>query len=652
MNQNKISTIIRKRYKALAEKQQEIFDQVESYRQMYHSFMEKDDSYPWDYQLVDPQIFPLLRAYLARLNPAEARVLLSGNDSRIREINQKIINWELNEVLLTQIFYRLMFSGFIAGKGYLKTGWKYEPAVKIKTKNGNISMREIINRADVRNVRFVDMFIPNTNNPDLLEQPYLIERISMTYGEMLDQNKGEDVWVPKYLEKIKEKEMFDDKVEYGADIPEDEEIGKEELVLRSQNVKMLCMHTKDGGKFYTLEDESNNDWILNKKTENEYWHGHYPYIDFTPFPEDDSFFTMGIVQPNADLQIAMSSVLNQLLTNARKAGNPMWIAGQSAAQTPDWQFVNRPDGIIRVVGDVNQVQPVRIPDTSNTLVNLRQELQVAFERGTSLSSFYTSGVSSTPQINKTATGARIINDNISENLGLLISLFGEQVLKRLGEHFLELNPQYITEEQTFAITGKNGESELIRVRPEEISANFKVVASAERMLKQSPTTRQAGLINVFTTLSAAKRDGAPINLKPVAEVLVDAFPETEMIDDIIIDPAKKAEEVISSIMRGFDPVPPTYDDDHKILMSIVQKFMYENPTMDDAALTRFKDYIQDLQSWMQAKQNNLVPPRNAPPDLMPLDATALQRSLDSQSQPDNIMGANLPIPITPTGLGM
>lgn len=663
---HRIANIVRDRYTTLKSDQDPIFQESDEFLQMYRSYMNKSDAYPWDYQLVDPQIFPLMRAHLARLNPQEAKIILesrTGKDQEARRINQQIVNWELEEISLLQTFYRCMFSGFLRGKGYLKSGWKYEPALKVKSDHGEVVMRDILNRADLKNVRFTDLFISDRNNPELSTQSYIIERISMRFGEMWDMNEQTDkeYWKQDLLKKIKEKGMFDNKIEFGTDLPLVEDENEEEISWRNQNVKLLCMHTIDGDVIYTMENGLDD--VLNKNQENEYFHGHYPYIDFTPFPEDDEFYSAGIVQPVGDLQIAMSSVLNQLLTNARKAGNPMWIKGQAAAQTPDWSFVNRPDGVISVTGDINQIQQVQIKDTSAPLLTLRSELQNSFERGTSLSSLYTSGVSSTPTINKTATGAKIIDQNTDINLQLLVSLFGAQILKRVGEHFLELNAQYITEEQTFRITGKEGRSEYVTASPEDVSANFDVRVSPERMLKQSPALRQASLLNLINTLGELKTQGAPVNLEPVAEALIDSFPETENIDNIFNDPKIKAEEVIDSISKGIEPPESDYDDDHKAITTIINRYLLDSDELSDEQLQAFAEYLSELQKWVQAKNPNMImppnqppqgmlPPGGAPPPMLPMNEAGLGASMDQQLMPPANPGAQLPIPMGQEQLGM
>ncbi|MBC7237884.1 MAG: hypothetical protein H5T69_18735, partial [Chloroflexi bacterium] len=486
--EERIAQIVRSRYNTLKSNQADLFDQVEVYHQMWRAAMTEDESYPWDYQLVDPVVFYLLRNVMSRLNPEHMKVNLEARNSRAqanRRVNQAVVNWELSEMNKTLVFYRFLFRGLLAGRAYLSTGWRYEPSVEVMAGEGEgrrVILRDIVNRAEAKNVRFQDMFIPNRNIPDLDEQPYLIERVTVRFGDLLDDNEtaGREVWKKKYLDRIRKGNLFTTKIDYGVDLPEgDEAVGelsKEEMFIRSQYVSLLRMQTKEGDVIWTPEGE---DWILNTEEGNPYWHGHYPYLSWTPFPEDDEFFSMGIVQPIADLQIAISSALNQFLTNVRKAGNPMWIAGRDANQTPDWMFINRPDGIIRVAGDVNQVRQVETRDTSQAILEARRELQTTFERTTSMSSLYLSGTvgGSSPQINKTATGARIIDANIDVNLQMLVSLFGAQALSKLGEHFLELNAQFITEEQEIKITGEGGEIEYIRVRPEEITANFDVVVN-------------------------------------------------------------------------------------------------------------------------------------------------------------------------------
>ena len=507
------------------------FDRNRTYTDMYESILNFDEAYPWDYKLVDPAIFQLLRTMMSRLNPENARVDLyarSSKASELRQKNQHVINWELSELNKTMLFYNCILRGLIAGRSYLSTGWLFNPAVKIQSSiSGKESfvMRDIVNRANAINIRFDDLVVGNENEPNIQKQPFIIEHIATRYGEMIDDNKDKEFWKPDIIKKIKDKKMFLSKLENGYDLPNDATRGvnDEEEYYRNQYVGMLKMTTKDGNVYYTF-DSKGTDEILNSNTVNPYWHGHYPYLSFAPFPMDDKFYTQGIVQPLEDLEVALSSSLNQYLTNARKAGNPMWIAGSSASQTPDWQFVNRPDGIIRVAGDVNQIRQAPIADTSQLMIGVRNELSTLFEKSSSISSLYSSGVSSSgaaSQVNKTATGAKVIDANIDMNMQMLITLFASQVLTGIGEHFLELNAQYITEEQEVRITGDKG---FIKIKPEEITANFDVIANPDMITKVSPTVRQAALLNLKSTMDAEKN--VQLDSKPVWKAIFCFIPRS------------------------------------------------------------------------------------------------------------------------------
>lgn len=644
MNKARIAEHVQSRYQTLRSNQQEIFDKVEQYKAMYHCDMTPDEAYPWEFQLTDTQIFPAVRAYLARMNPAEARISLSGQ-SEYRLINQQIVNWELNEILITQLIYKIMYSGLMAGHGYAKTGWFYKPALKIQSDRGEIIMRAVQNRADAKFVRFNDLFIPNRNITDIREQSYLVERLSMRFGDLLDDQEQTGRWDEDALSRIKEKRLFDNKISYGVDLPQDDDYsdnasGKaddiESVILRSQNVNMLRMTTLDNEEFYTLEQDEK--LILNKNTTGEYWHGHYDYIDFVPFPEDDEFFSMGLPHSIADLEIALSSTLNQLLTNGRKAGNDMWMVGESGKQVPDWMFVNRPNGIVRVRGALSEYQRLESSNSASAeMRSLRSELVTTSEKTSGISSLYSSGVSGT-SVNQTATGANIISNNIDQNLQLIISLFGAQVLKQVGEHFLELNMQYITEEQTFEITGKHGKDEYVTATPEMVSTNFKVKASPERLLKSSPAVRLSSLQNTTTMLTNQK--AVQVNLKPLYEQTIAETPGLEDIDPetIIIDPEKKANEVITAIARGLEPEKALWDDDHKAMIAIIQRHLIDQP-YNNEIVGKFVDYIQDLQKWIDAKNPQMLTPK-----MQPTDPAALAQATTQQTNPNPT--ASLPVQMT------
>jgi len=626
MTDKKIASIIQQRFVNLQGQFSEVFDNSEMYNQMYRCYMDNTDTYLWDYNLVEPVVFYLIRSLMARMNTDNMRVRLDARTSdaeQKRKVNQRIIDWEMGEMKKTLIFYNFIFRGLISGRAYLKTGWLYNKALQVKGDNGDKTMRSIINRAYAQNVRFPDILIPNQNIPDLDEQPYVLEHMMVRYGDLVKDNEastGKDIWNPDALRKIEKKSLFENKMDYGIDLPDDDE-GKEDWITNSRYVSVIRMQTKDNEVYHCLEKDDSI--ILDVDHNNPYWHNHQPYITWTPFPEDDEYASMGAVQPVSDLVIALSSILNQYLTNARKSGNPMWLAGAAAAQTPDWMFVNRPDGIIRVAGDVNQVQQVRPMDTSDTMLRMRQEVMTSFERTSAMSSMFSTGVASgsSPQLNKTATGARVIDSNIETNLQMLVSLFGAMALSKLGEHFLELNAQYISEEQEIKIVGKDGDPEFVKIEPSEVTANFDVIANADTMAKTSPAVRQAQLLNLKATIDQEKV--VKMDKKPIWKAIFNAFPEMDGVtDDVIVDPEQQAKEAIQLLLSGIEP-KIAIDMDHKAIVQLIQVFLLSNPNLPDEQLVMFTKYLDDLRKYIQAKQ--VIVTLNQP--LAPTDPNAMAMSM-------------------------
>lgn len=602
LNDSKLATLIRGRWTKLHDSNIEVFDNSEVYNQLYRTQMDDSSSYLWDYNFVDPVVFYLIRSLLARMNTENMKIKLEARTQEAemkRKANQRIIDWEIGELKKTLILYNFIFRGLISGRSYLKSGWHYEKALKMKTDSGDKEMRSIMNRAEVKNVRFQDVLVPNHNIPDLDEQPYIMERMMIRYGDMLDDNEQKEIWDKKVLEKIKKKQMFETKVDFGIDLPEDDDTSKDDIITNSRYVSAIKMQTKDNEVYYILEKDE--DLILNKDRNNPYWHGHYDLITWTPFPEDDEYNSMGAVQPVADLAMSLSSILNQYLTNARKSGNPMWLAGAAAAQTPDWMFVNRPDGIIRVAGDVNQVAQVRPLDTTDTMLRMRMEVMTSFERTSGMSSQFATGVAggSSPQLNKTATGAKVIDSNIETSLQMLISLFSAMALSKIGEHFLELNAQFVTEEQEGKIVGKDGDIEFIKIKPSEITANFDCIANSDTMAKTSPTVKQAQLLNLKATIDSEK--DVKLDKKPIWKAILNSFPEMDGItDDVIIDPEQQAKEAITLLLQGVEP-KISIDSDHKSIIQLVQVFLLSNPELDDKMLVNFAKYLDDLRKYVEAK---------------------------------------------------
>lgn len=614
----KYATIVKQRYSKARELTTEVFDRVEVNRNLYKGFLIVDDNYEWDYSLVDQQVFPLIRNYIARSNPSMTKVRLEARkaeDFEKRGINQEFINWEINELPLSTLLTRGFFSNYLTGKAYYKTGWKYDPRVIVKKDDYEFEMRPLINRADLKFVKFNNILVPNRNIPDLKEQPYVLETLQLRVGDMIKDNEtyGYEYWDKNFIEMLRKDGVTGKMLDYEADFVKDADT-KDEMAFRAATFPAVCMHTLEGDVIY-IPLVGDTERIINKKRENTYWHGHYPYIDMTAFPEDDEYYSMSVIDAVGDLQIAATEILNQTLTNIRSINNNMWISGASAATTPDYMFKQRPSGIIRTSGDPNMIVPVRPQDSTMSMLRMGQEINTKFEKAGGISSLYSSGAPS-KSINQTARGAQIIDQNIETNIQMILDLFGEQVLKEIGNHFQELNPQYVSEDQTFSVTGKKGVRELITINPKEVTANFDVYTYSEQMVKQTPASRQASLQNLLTTINQQViPTGVQVDIAPLVENLIDSYPEMENIDDIVTTIDEKGERDVLMLKRGQMPDIKVRDMHKELIQYASVWFEDHQAEIAPENIPLFEKYVEKHIQFIQAAQQ--VSQMAMPPQLPP-----------------------------------
>jgi len=203
---------------------------------------------------------------------------------------------------------------------------------------------------------------------------------------------------------------------------------------------------------------------------------------------------------------------------------------------------------------------------------------------------------------------------------MIIDLFGEQVLKKLGEHFLEHNDQYATEEQTFSITGRRGIRELITIQPGEVTANFIVTVNKDKLQKQTPASRQASLQNTITILQNVETQSqgdVQVNLTPVVEALIDATPEMDSVDNIITSIDEKSEKDIAMIERNQLPEIKIRDQHEDLIVAVnvyfgnIEKLPPETQEVLEKYVEKHLKYIQAEQELNMMKQPQLLPGQNA-----------------------------------------
>jgi len=188
---------------------------------------------------------------------------------------------------------------------------------------------------------------------------------------------------------------------------------------------------------------------------------------------------------------------------------------------------------------------------------------------------------------------------------MIIDLFGEQVLKPLGEHFLELNSQYVTEEQTFSVTGKRGVRELMAISPEQTTANFIVTVKPDPIQNQTPASRQASLQNSITVLQGIQtqsQGSIQLDLVPAIEALIDSTPEMENVGDIVTTIDEKAKRDILMLERGQMPEIKIRDQHEDLIVASNAHYTENEANYPEEVREVFEKYVTKHMGYIQSQQ--------------------------------------------------
>lgn len=600
MTDSKIGDILAHRYTWANQQQESLFADFARYRQLWKSKIVDPASYPWEYALFNPMVFAIIRSFVARVATGNVGVTLQAWNEQNRPktlVNKQLLDWEFQEAQLFLRVARAMFSVGLYGKAFLATGWKFEKGKVIEETDADgqvvrkLTVSQTVNRADLDNLRVFDVFIANRNLPDLQKQPWIILQRWKTVAELekVNETRGEEVYKRKLLAQIKDKKPFVRFVDYGEDV--DHEEHKE--AWKSGLLPILEMHDLEGRVVEMVRGES--DLVL-RDEDNPFYHGEYPLVDVTFFPEDDNFWSTGLTMPMEDLQMALNSVGNQYLTSARQQLNHMWITGD--LRIPDWEFVNRPDGVIHVQGDINQIREVQHNDITNQALAMTNELKEQIQRTTGINDFLAFGAGS--KNNDTLGGLQLEQNNLDQNLKLFLTMLEHVTITRLARQFLVLNQQYITSEQVIGITGRHGYKNL-SIKPEDVSAEFTPIVIPNSTLPKNPIIRLQNLQNLKAM--ADKEQKVQVNTAPIWQEMVQLSGLTDL-DEIVPSDRDEALEENELLKKGVE-VECEVSDNHDVHIGVHQYELLAGE-LEPATTEAILAHIKQHQLWKMSADPNLL----------------------------------------------
>lgn len=623
----KPGVVIDNRFKFSKDQQNDIFDDFARFRALWLSKLVDQTGWPWDYTLFNPLVFSTLRSFVARTATGQIGINLQAWNEEERpktKINQSLVEWEFQEVELQLKLSKAIFSAGLYGKGFLETGWFFEKerSVEEEDDKGNVQRKFMIapkiNRADLANLRVYDLFVANRNIAELQKQPWIIIRRYRTIAELqkINDMRGGDVYDLKQV-KDKGKDLFVRFVDYGRDVmyTDNSDIPFENGVLET-----LEMWDGEEGKVY--ESVRNHREIVIREEDNPFYHNQYPIADITFFPQDDEFWTTGLVRPMEDLQMGMNAIFNQYLTNARQQMNNMWITGD--VRIPDWEFISRPNGVIHVVGNIDQIKEVQHKDITGQAQTMMNTLKDDINRTTGINDYLAMG---TPDKGKKGAAAlELEENNLDQNLKLFMAHIEQKTVKELTKQFLAMNKQYITSDQTIRIAGRHGYKNA-EIKPDDVSAAFDPIVIPNSSIPKNPMVRAQ---NLEALMQMAKDEQkVQINTSPIWKELISSMGLTDL-DEIVPDDRDEALEENDMLIKGID-VEVEVSDNHQVHKTVHQ-FALISQKLDQAATKRIVEHIKQHDLWQLAQDPNLIDKLTGNPQIPNQPTTTQQQPQIGQGQ--------------------
>ena len=535
-------------------------DDMIRYYQGYRAYRREPD-YPWTSNMVMPVIFDTVETFLPHvvgdqleLRP-EARL---GADPTKIEMWKAIFEYDLEAMDLVSKQITMMRQALIYGWSPYLCDWLYderpmrvhqyerhddgEPLSKTIRQTAQIPIvmhdGPQVQVLDVFNV-FLQPGKAMVNGPPAEKSDWLIIRFVLPFKHlqtMADQG---------IIEQKALSELMDSSFPHPND---DADVGIHERMdligLDSQTldttmnqVEILCMFGDRG--FSRQEDGviwlGNRKVILRDET-SPLWHGEIPVGIVNDIRMPHEAMGIGEAEIAESFQEEKSDIRNARMDNIHQLVNRMWAVMNNAG-VDDVELMSRPGGIVHM--DIpDAVRPLMQQDMPFSTYKEEELLDNDVQRITGATDVLRGLAFGASR--PTATSDKIKAEFAAARTRMKILDMQNHFLRQVGRWIIALEQQFTTEEKQIRIS-RNGITEDIRIKPEDISGDWDVKPELDQALPLSKAQRRQDAALAMQTLAPYAQGGII-----VADELIKYFLKTYSIpnpEKLLAAMQQRAEQV-------------------------------------------------------------------------------------------------------------
>jgi len=538
-------------------------DDMIRYYQGYRAYRKEPD-YPWTSNMVLPVIFDVVETFLPHvvgdqleLRP-EARL---GADPTKIEMWKAIFEYDVEAMDLVSKQITMMRQALIYGWSPYLCDWLYdERPMRVHqyerhddgdplSKTVQQSVQIPIVMHDGPQVQVLDVFNvflqpgkATVNGPPAEKSDWLIIRFILPFKHlqtMADQG---------IIKKEALRELMDSRFPHPND---DADIGIHERLdligLDSQaldttmnQVEVLCMFGDRG--FSRPEDGvmwlGNRSVILRDET-SPLWHGEIPVGIINDIRMPHEAMGIGEAEIAESFQEEKSDLRNARMDNIHQLVNRMWSVMNNAG-VDDVELMCRPGGIVHM--DVpDAVRPLMQQDMPFSTYKEEELLDNDVQRITGATDVLRGLAFGASR--PTATSDKIKAEFAAARTRMKILDMQNHALRQIGRWIIALEQQFTTEDKQIRIS-RNGITEDIRIKPEDISGDWDVKPELDQALPLSKAQRRQDAALAMQTLAPYAQGGII-----VADELIKYFLKTYAIpnpEKLLASMQQRAEQVQDS----------------------------------------------------------------------------------------------------------
>lgn len=492
-----IVSLINERYELAHTNQYPYWIDFDRYYKMYESYVNENKEI-YQTKIFIPMVFSVIERFLPRIISSKPTVnFMPRRPDTVQKAQnmQSLFEWQWDQVSRRKDggmyleMLKFVKEALVSGTAIAKVPWIKEERETKKYNQKNEVVNRLVKYFDGPDFELIDPydFFFDPEAYDIQRASWVIHRTRRTLDEMRSINKSKGVEIYKnlhILQNMKPDELSGTENDFkyrrkvalggGQVLVQDKTTDKYELL------ECWGMFPKLDENGKPTDDQAleprvivlANRSVIVRDIPYPYWHGKKPFIKYTPFPRQWEFYGIPIIKHLERVQFYMNEFVSQKFDNQVIELNQMLVI-DPLANVEDWQLVWRPGGVIRAHPEY--VKPLPIGDVTGPIDNSLQYLSQVSQLTTGLSDYYTGGVNADQTLNKTATGANDIQEQIAARVQEAVQVLEEQVIKEIGYQWHGLDGQFIKLPLIVRVTGADGKPDFPLIMPDDIRYDFDII---------------------------------------------------------------------------------------------------------------------------------------------------------------------------------